>query len=89
MFHFADAPPHGSTYYQTANDSHPAGCPAGLKARNLLQRLHNDLHVQYFFAKLNSSCDVMLREFEKELKALHKVFLLKYLVKFSNYRNRK
>ena len=72
MFHIGEAPAHGREYNNGLRDDFPAGCPAGLKPKDLLQRLL-ELHVQYFFFKFNSNSEAMLTAFNRLLKHLGQV----------------
>jgi hypothetical protein len=63
IIHFGDAPCHG-TKYHNFHDNYPQGDPTGLVPEVLLKELEQ-MNVQYFFGKINSSTDKMLSIFQR------------------------
>lgn len=64
LYHIGDAPCHGTRFHTCGGDEYPAGDPHGLLAEKLLPSLA-DKNVQYFFGRINSSTDTMIRIFNE------------------------
>jgi len=65
LIHFADAPPHGKGKYHEMEDSYPGGDPSGRVPENLAGKLA-EKGVDYYFARLNDTCDKMMQLIKKE-----------------------
>jgi hypothetical protein len=66
ILHVGDAPQHGGRFHDwgPSYDDHYYVEPRGLKVEDLFDNL-KQLKVQYFFGKINSSTDKMMKEFKK------------------------
>ena len=66
LIHVADAPQHGPRFHDLGKkaDRYYNKEPRGLKVENLLDKIKL-LNVKYFFAKINSSTDKMVNEFNR------------------------
>jgi uncharacterized C2H2 Zn-finger protein len=62
IFHVADAPPHGTTFY-SGSDDYPSGHSTDIPFKTLFQNLLQK-NILYQFGKVNNSCDKMLQVFE-------------------------
>ena len=66
IFHIGDAPCHGSKYHSGMSDDYPDGHPSDPNIGTLLQQLQNK-NIVYYFGRLNSTTDIMIREFNKAI----------------------
>lgn len=64
IFHIGDAPCHGSKYHSGMSDDYPDGHPSDPSIESLLKQLQSK-NIVYYFGRLNSSTDTMIREFNK------------------------
>jgi hypothetical protein len=65
VFHFADAPQHGKRYHGGRSDDHfPEGHPKDADPADLFDSLQR-AGVDYYFARLNKTCDTMLEVFKE------------------------
>lgn len=63
IFHFLDAPPHGSEFGST-KDGFPDGCPCGKEFQPLLMKMR-DMNIDYTIIKLNNSINKMIEHFSQ------------------------
>ncbi|GMT02174.1 hypothetical protein PENTCL1PPCAC_24348 [Pristionchus entomophagus] len=65
IFHICDAPCHGKEFHSGIGDDYPAGDPKGRTCKELFSRIR-EKGIQYYFGKITSSTDIMLKKFSHE-----------------------
>jgi hypothetical protein len=67
LFHIGDAPCHGNKYHPgMSHDNFPDGHPSDQSIESLLRQFQSK-NIVYYFGRLNSSTDTMIKEFNKAI----------------------
>ena len=68
IIHVGDAPAHGKEFHEdNINDAFSNGCPSNISLKSLSDKM-NELNVNYYFCRLNTSTDKMAALFKENFK---------------------